>query len=83
MVNFNGPNSNYTNNITKFSTTISMTSDVTYTIIHGLNTHDIVVNTWDEITGENIFVNVIKTSSNQIELLAENNIPSVRVVIIG
>ena len=83
MVNFNGPNSNYNNDITKFSTTISMTSDVTYTIIHGLNTHDIVVNTWDEITGENIFVNVIKTSSNQIELLAENNIPSVRVVIIG
>jgi hypothetical protein len=83
MVNFNGPNSNYNNDITKFSTTISMTSDVTYTIIHGLNTHDIVVNTWDEVTGENIFVNVIKTSSNQIELLAENNIPSVRVVVIG
>lgn len=83
MVNFNGPNSNYTNNVTKFSTTISMTSGVTYSIIHGLDTQDIVVNTWDENTGENIFVNVIKTSNNQIELLAENFIPSVRVVVIG
>ena len=83
MVNFNGPNSNYNNDITKFSTTISMNSGVTYSIIHGLNTHDIVVNTWDEVTGENIFVNVIKTSANQIDLLAENYIPSVRVVVIG
>ena len=83
MVNFNGPNSNYTNSITKFSTTISMTSGLTYSIIHGLNTPDIVVNTWDEITGENIFVNVVKTSNNQIDILAENYIPSVRVVVIG
>jgi hypothetical protein len=83
MVNFNGPNSNYVNSITKFSTTISMTSGVTYSIIHGLNTQDIVVNTWDEVTGENIFVNVTKTSNNQIDILAENYIPSVRVVVIG
>jgi hypothetical protein len=60
-----------------------MTSGVTYSIIHGLDTQDIVVNTWDEITGENIFVNVIKTSSNQIDILADNYIPSVRVVVIG
>jgi hypothetical protein len=83
MVNLNGSNSNYNNNITKFSTTISMTSGVTYSIIHGLNTPDIIVNTWDEITGENIFVNVIKTSNNQIDVIAENYIPSVRVVVIG
>lgn len=69
--------------ITKYSTNQTMSSGVTYSITHGLNTPSIIVNTWDETTGEQISINVIKTSNNSIDVSSLTTLSDVRVVVLG
>ena len=76
MVDING-------GLTKYSTVITMNSGVTYSISHGLNTPSVLVNTWDEDTGELIIFDVIKTSNNSIDVNSSTTLSNVRIVAIG
>jgi hypothetical protein len=72
--------------LTKYNTVISMSSGVTYSVIHGLNTPSIMVNTWDDNTGELVMVDVVKTQSNpnnSIDINSVTTLSNVRIVIIG
>jgi hypothetical protein len=63
-----------------------MSSGVTYSVIHGLNTPSIMVNTWDDNTGELVMVDVVKTQSNpnnSIDINSVTTLSNVRIVIIG
>lgn len=72
-----------TSSITKYTTLQAMNSGVTYTITHGLNTPSIIVNTWNEVTGDQISITVNKTSNNTIDITSATTIASVRVVVMG
>jgi hypothetical protein len=79
-----GPNSGGgTSSITKFTTLQSMSAGVTYSITHGLSTPAIIVNTWDETTGEQLNLSVAKTSNDAIDINSVNTISSVRIVVMG
>ena len=60
-----------------------MTMGTTYSIMHNLNTTATVVNTWDEITGELITIDVVKTSVNNIDISSNTTLSSMRIVVIG
>ena len=76
MVNING-------GLTKYSTTLAMNSGVTYSVTHGLNTPSIVVNTWDDITGDHIIIDILRTSNNNIDISSTSTLTSVMIVVIG
>lgn len=70
----------------KFSATYSLLDSVTQSVTHSLNTKDIVVNVWNEITGDLLITTVKRTSDNTIDILATTGTYSsvdVRVVIIS
>jgi len=73
----------------KYTATQSMTSTVTYTITHGLNTPSIMVNAWNEITGDQITtgalgtITIVKTSNNAIDVTSSSTLANVRFVIIS
>lgn len=68
---------------TKYSATQSFSAGVTYSITHNLNTKDIVFSLWDDITGENLIMNTVRTSDNTVDLNSAVALPSVRIVILG
>lgn len=70
-------------NIAKYSTIIGMSAGVTYSLTHGLNTSSILVNTWDEDTGEQITVGVNRTSDNTVDVNSVSTLSNVRFVIMG
>lgn len=72
-----------TSSVSKYTTNQAMSAGVTYSITHGLNTPGIIVNTWDETTGEQIVVNVVKTSNNAISINSVTTLSDVRVVVVG
>ena len=74
---------NISGGLTKYSTVLSMSSGVTYSVSHGLNTPSVLVNTWDEDTGELIIFDVIKTSNNSIDVNSSTTLANVRIVAIG
>lgn len=76
MVNISG-------GLTKYSTTLGMSSGVTYSVTHGLNTPSIIVNTWDDITGDQIVIDILRTSNNNIDISSTTTLSSVLVVVIG
>lgn len=72
--------------LTKYNTVISMSSGVTYSVTHGLNTPSIIVNTWDDDTGELVLIDVVKKQSdpnNSIDVNSVTTLSNVRIVIIG
>ena len=69
--------------LTKYSTTLAMNSGVTYSVSHGLNTPSIVVNTWDDTTGDQIVIDIVRTSNNNIDISSTTTLSSVLVVVIG
>ena len=72
-----------TSSVSKYTTNQAMSAGVTYSITHGLNTPGIIVNTWDETTGEQIVVNVVRTSNNAISINSVTTLSDVRVVVVG
>ena len=76
MVNISG-------GLTKYSTTLGMSSGATYSITHGLNTPSIIVNTWNDITGDQIVIDILRTSNNNIDISSTTTLSSVLVVVIG
>ena len=74
---------NISGGLTKYSTVLSMSSGVTYSVSHGLNTPSVLVNTWDDNTGELIIIEVVKTSNNSIDINSVSTLSDVRVVLIG
>jgi hypothetical protein len=76
LVNING-------GLTKYSTVLGMSSGVTYSVTHGLNTPSVLVNTWDDTTGELIIVDVVKTSNNSLDINSTTTLTGVRIVVIG
>jgi hypothetical protein len=60
-----------------------MTMGTTYSIAHNLNTTATVVSTWDEATGEIITIDVVKTTSNNIDISTTTTLSSVRIVVVG
>ena len=60
-----------------------MTMGITYSISHNLNTVSVLVNTWDEATGQLIGINVVKTSNNNIDISTATTLSSVRIVVVG
>ena len=76
MVDING-------GLTKYSTVITMSSGVTYSVSHSLNTPSVLVNTWDDDTGELIIIDVVKTSNNSIDVNSTSTLSNVRIVVIG
>lgn len=69
--------------ISKYSTIMGMSAGVTYSLTHSLNTSSILVNTWDETTGDQIIVDVVRTSDNSIDVNSVSTLSSVRIVVIG
>ena len=69
--------------VTKYSTVISMSAGVTYSVSHNLNSTAILVNTWDEDTGELILLNVSKTSNNIIDVNSVSTLSNVRFVVMA
>ena len=69
--------------VKKFSTTISLTANVAYNIVHNLNSNDITVSAWDEATYEAIVIDVDRGSSNDINVTSIISLSSVRVVVMG
>jgi hypothetical protein len=72
-----------TTSVNKYSTVITMNAGVTYSITHGLNSSSILINTWDEDTGELILLNVVKTSVNAIDTSSVSTLNNVRFVLIA
>lgn len=66
-----------------YSTTQAFTSGVTYSINHALNTNNILVNVWNDATGELIVMNVTRTSVNAVDVNSSVSISSGRIVIMG
>lgn len=69
--------------LSKYSVIMGMSAGVTYSVTHSLNTSSIVVDTWDDDTGEQIIVNVVRTSDNSIDVNSVSSLSNVRFVVIG
>lgn len=69
--------------VSVYSSTQSFTGGVTYSINHALSTDNIVVNVWNETTGELIYVKATKTSANDVDLNSTVTLASGRIVIMG
>lgn len=79
-----GTCSNVGSGLQKYTEVLTpMTMGTTYSIMHNLNTTATVVNTWDEITGELITIDVVKTSVNNIDISSNTTLSSMRIVVIG
>jgi hypothetical protein len=79
-----GTCSNVGSGLQKYTEVLTpMTMGTTYSIAHNLNTTATVVNTWDEITGELITIDVVKTSVNNIDISSNTTLSSMRIVVIG
>ena len=81
IVNISGGGTS--SSIGKYSATMSLTSGVTYSISHSLNTPSVIFDAWDEITGDQISLNVNKTSNNTIDINSSVSLLNVRVVVLG
>ena len=72
-----------TQSLSKYTQVVSpMNAGTTYSIAHGLSTDAPIVNTWDESTGELITIDVIKKTSNIIDISSSTTLSSVRIVVI-
>lgn len=72
-----------TQSLTKYTQVISpMTSGLTYSITHNLNTDAPIVNTWNETTGELITIVVVKKTSNLIDISTTTTLSSMRIVVL-
>ena len=60
-----------------------MTMGTTYSIAHNLNTTATVVSTWNETTGDLITIDVVKKTSNNIDISTATTLSSVRIVVVG
>ena len=69
--------------LSKYSVIMGMSAGVTYSVTHSLNTSSILVDTWDDDTGEQIIVNVVRTSDNSIDVNSVSSLSNVRFVVIG
>jgi hypothetical protein len=67
----------------KKTATMSLVSGVTYSIQHDFNTPAVIVNTWDEITGEQILMNVKRISNDAITIQSLTDLSNVRVVVMA
>lgn len=67
----------------KYSATQSFSAGVTYSISHNLNTKDILVNFWDDVSGELVIVDVVRTSDNAIDVNSAVSLASGRIVVIA
>ena len=64
-----------------FSATYSLSAGVTQSVAHGLSTNNIIINTWDETTGDLLILSTRRTSVDNIDIRSSVNV-DVRVVII-
>ena len=72
-----------TQSLSKYTQVVSpMNAGTTYSISHGLSTNAPIVNTWDESTGELITIDVVKKTSNIIDISSSTTLSSVRIVVI-
>ena len=69
--------------VTKYSATYSLSSGVTYSVSHNLGTNDIICSVWDDTTGELLIINVVRTSTNSIDINSAVSISSARIVVLG
>lgn len=76
-VNENGP-ATY-----KRTFTASFVAGVTQSFNHDLHSNSVLINTWDDITGEQIIMNVKRVDIDNIEIQSLSNLDNVRVVILG
>lgn len=66
-----------------YSTTQAFSAGVTYSINHGLATNNILINIWNDATGDLINLGTKRTSINTVDLYSTQNFSSVKIVIIG
>jgi hypothetical protein len=66
-----------------YSTTQAFSAGVTYSINHGLGTNNILINIWNDATGDLINLGTKRTSINTVDLYSTQNFSSVKIVIIG
>lgn len=71
------------NHVYKYSATMSLLPSVFYPVTHGLNTPGIVVDCWDENTGDQIIISIKRTSDNAIDILSSSTQSNARIVVIG
>lgn len=72
-----------TASLSKYTEVVSpMNAGTTYSITHSLDTPAPIVNIWDESTGELIYIDVVKKSSNVIDISSSTTLSSVRIVVI-
>ena len=68
----------------KYAATMSLIGNQTYSISHNLNSEDIVINVWDEDSGEQIMIDIFKTSANTLGITASSDpILNIRLVVMS
>jgi len=77
----NGTNSGYL--MSKYTATQSFDANVTYSIVHNLNSNSIIFNLWDEDVGDLIYPNVEKINLNEIIIKTTATVSNGRIVIIS
>jgi len=77
------PSSGGGGSVNIYSTTQAFSAGVTYSINHGLGTNNILINIWNDATGDLINLGTKRTSINTVDLYSTQNFSSVKIVIIG
>lgn len=77
------PSSSGGGSVNIYSTTQTFSAGVTYSINHGLATNNILINIWNDATGDLINLGTKRTSINTVDLYSTQNFSSVKIVIIG
>ena len=77
------PSSSGGGSVNIYSTTQAFSAGVTYSINHGLATNNILINIWNDATGDLINLGTKRTSINTVDLYSTQNFSSVKIVIIG
>ena len=69
--------------VNKYSEVVSLNAGSPQTIYHNLNTLDINVTCWDETTQEIVFLTIDRGGVNDITVISNTTLSSVRVVVNG
>jgi hypothetical protein len=69
--------------MSKYTATQSFDANVTYSIVHNLNSNSIIFNLWDEDVGDLIYPNVEKINLNEIIIKTTATVSNGRIVIIS
>ena len=76
-------NATWQEGVKKYSVMQTFVANATYSISHNLNSDAILFNFWNEDTGSPVIVNVIKTTTNTIDVMSTATITNGRVVIMS